>query len=165
MPTRAWDKREAVVFRRRELPAEASARQRRRQQSAQAAAAEDNKLRLEPQLAPEAHPEPKSEPASEPEPEPEPEPQPQPEPQPAAALAVLCESITAVEAWLTSLGLGQYAQAAAESAEFCDIEDYEALLEDEEGWGACLEELGIEVGGEDAAKLREGIEAMQESSS
>ena len=117
--------------------------------------------------------------ATEPEPEPEPGQEPReaetqtlaqrgersrtalhvPEPSPLAR--ALDDSITEVEAWLASLGLAQYAQAAAESAEFCDIEDYENLLEDEERWGECLAELGMTDVGDDAhRRLREGIAAL-----
>jgi serine/threonine protein kinase len=82
-------------------------------------------------------------------------------PEPSPLARALDDSITEVEAWLASLGLAQYAQAAAESAEFCDIEDYENLLEDEERWGECLAELGMTDVGDDAhRRLREGIAAL-----
>ncbi len=72
----------------------------------------------------------------------------------------LDESITEVEAWLTSLGLGQYAQPAAESAEFCDIEDFEDLLEDVERWEECLAELGM-TDDDAQALLRVGIARLK----
>ena len=82
-------------------------------------------------------------------------------PESSPSTRVLADSITEVEAWLTSLGLAQYAQAAAESAEFCDIEDYENLLDDEERWVVCLEELGMADDGDDAqSRLRKGIAAL-----
>ena len=82
-------------------------------------------------------------------------------PAPAPLGIGLSESITEVESWLATLGLERCAQNAAESADYCDVEDFEGLDLDEASFAACLEELGIEAGGKDAAKLRAGVAALQ----
>ena len=71
------------------------------------------------------------------------------------------ESVTAVVAWLGGLGLGRYADAASESADYCDVEDFHGLLGGADGeFEACCEELGIDRRGGDAAKLRAGVAAL-----
>ena len=46
----------------------------------------------------------------------------------------------------------------AESGEFCDLEDFKDLLEDDERWEACLAELGIVTA--DAAAAVAGVERV-----
>ena len=110
----------------------------------------------EPQIELQVQPE---QPEPEPEPELEPEPEPEPQPQPAVQRPPhrLDDSITPVEAWLTQAGLAYCIAAATESAEYCDIDDFETLLDSgqEHAFAACVRDLAILDG--DVEKLKEAI--------